>query len=132
MRTWLLLLLLLPAACVRGTDVPTTVGFPAPAPTPASAAPQMAATPTALNLSLSAVVPPYPSVTVSQPGAGAPPFLIAAQSTCMANGYLNLLSTTGNGTSSTFAFVPLNTGSCVLDFGGIGGATLIVPVTITL
>jgi hypothetical protein len=129
-RTWLLLLLLLPVACVRSQDVPN-IGVPPVTPMPASAAPQMSARPSALTLSASAVVPPYPSISVSQPGATAAPFLITAQSTCLGNGYLNLVATTTSAAASSFAFEALHTGSCVLDFGGTGGATLIVPVTIT-
>lgn len=123
------LALLLPAAgCVPNSEVPSVVAVPT---SPSSSAAQpLTATPQALTTSVSAS-PPYASVSVAQPGAASLPFLIAAQSTCLENGYALLVSTTQNGASTVVEIQPIHAGTCVLEFGGAAGATLIVPVTIT-
>jgi len=123
------LAVLLAAGCVPSSDVPNVVAVPT---TPSSSvAPPMQATPQALTTSESAAVPPYPSVSVSQPGASSLPYLISAQSTCLTDGYALLVATVQNGASTVVQIQPIHTGSCVLEFGGTGGATLIVPVSIT-
>ena len=122
-------LALLPVACVPSSQVPSTV-LPPGAPAGAGAQP-LSANPQAVTTSLSAVTPPYPSISVSEPGAGSPPYLIAAQSTCLTNGEFPLIASAANGTTATFQFAAAATGQCVLVFGGQQGITLIVPVTIT-
>jgi hypothetical protein len=123
--------LLLLAACVSSRDVPPVGVVPAPTPSPPAAPSPLVATPQALNLSLSAIVPPYPTLTVSQAAATGPPFIVAVQSTCLADGYVALIGTSQSGSAATFALQALRTGSCVFVFESLSGASLIVPVTIT-
>lgn len=122
-------LALLPVGCVPNSEVPSAV-LP-PGPPAGSGAQPLAASPQAIATSLSAVTPPYPSITVSEPGAASAPFLIAAQSTCLTNGEFPLITTLPNGLTVTFQFAAVATGQCVVVFGGEQGITLIVPVTIT-
>ena len=123
------LAVLLAAGCVPSSDVPSVVAAPT---TPSSSvAPPLQSTPQALTASESAVTPPYPSVSVAQPGASTLPALMTAQSTCLTNGYATLVATLQNGNATVVEIQPIHTGQCVLEFGGAGGATLIVPVTIT-
>jgi hypothetical protein len=125
--------LLFQAGCVQSQYVPSNfVG--APTPTATSAAPPLSANPTSLTLSASAIIPPngvFPTLTISQNGATSPPFVIQAQSTCLTNGNLSIVNTFSGGFSSTYQVQGTKTGTCVLVFGGIGGATLVVPVTVT-
>ena len=119
----------LAAGCVPSSEVPPVSGIPPTS--PASTGTQLTSNPQALTVSVSATVPPYPSVTVSQSGASTAPYLIQSQSTCLANGYMQLVTTTPSGSAATFELLGLHTGQCVLDFGGANGAALIVPVTLT-
>jgi hypothetical protein len=94
----------------------------------------MQASPSALTISVSAFPSggtSYPSLTVSQPGAAGAPAVITSQSTCITKGNINIYSTTSSGSATTIQVQPLVTGQCVIQFGGIDGVTLLVPVTIT-
>jgi hypothetical protein len=94
----------------------------------------MQASPSALTISKSSYPPggtSYPSVTVSQPGASAAPTVINAQSTCITNGNASIYSTSSVGNATTAEVQPLVIGQCIFAFGGQGGVTLFVPVTIT-
>jgi len=123
------------SSCVPSSEVPPIgSSLASPTPTPSSAAPAMQASPSALTLSASSFPPggtSYPSLTVSQPGANSAPFVITAQSTCISHGNASIYSTSSSGTATTVQVQPLVTGQCVLQFGGTGGVTLYVPVTIT-
>jgi hypothetical protein len=117
--------------CVRNAEVPNV--YVAPTATPTPGAPAMLANPAALTLSASAPIPPnaaYPTVTITQQGAVSPPFVVIAQSTCLMNGNVFIVSTISTVNTSAFALQALRTGQCVLVFGGMGGAQLIVPVTV--
>lgn len=127
---------LLLSACVPSSEVPPVGSSPLPSatPTPNAAAPAMQANPNALTLSTSAWPAggtSYPSLSVSQPGAGSAPYVIAMQSTCITRGDVDIYSTTSSGETTTIQVQPLLSGQCVIQFGGIDGVTLIVPVTIT-
>ncbi|MGH7715101.1 MAG: hypothetical protein ACREML_03790 [Vulcanimicrobiaceae bacterium] len=129
-------LALLLSACVPSSEVPPVGNgpFPSPTPTPNAAAPAMQANPNALTISKSAWPSggtSYPSLTVSQPGAGSAPSVITMQSTCIRRGEINIYSTTSSGDTMTIQVQPLLNGQCVIQFGGIDGVTLLVPVTIT-
>jgi hypothetical protein len=130
------ILALLLSACVPSSEVPPIGNgpYPSPTPTPYSAAPAMQANPNALTLSISAWPAggtTYPSLTISQPGAGSAPTVITTQSTCITKGNINIYSTASSGNSTTIQVQPLVSGQCVIQFGGIDGVTLLVPVTIT-
>lgn|GEM_PF-4993441 len=127
---------LLLCACVPSSEVPPIGNgpYPSPTPTPYAAAPAMQASPSALTISVSAFPSggtSYPSLTVSQPGAAGAPAVITSQSTCITKGNINIYSTTSSGSATTIQVQPLVTGQCVIQFGGIDGVTLLVPVTIT-
>lgn len=124
-------LVLLVCACVPGSSVPNNC-----CPPPESAQPlnQMQANPTALTMSVSAYPPggsSYPSLTVMQSGAFSAPALDNAASTCISHGNASIFSTSSSGNSTTVQVQPLVHGQCVLQFDGVAGTTLIVPVTIT-
>jgi hypothetical protein len=57
--------------------------------------------------------------------------VITTQSTCITKGNINIYSTATNGNATTIEVQPLVSGQCVIQFGGIDGVTLLVPVTIT-
>jgi hypothetical protein len=128
-------LALLLSSCVPNSEVPPIgSSIASPTPTPSSAAPPMQASPSALTISKSSYPPggtSYPSTTVSQPGASGAPTVINAQSTCITNGNASIYSTSSNGNATTVQVQPLVIGQCVFQFGGQGGVTLYVPVTIT-
>jgi len=126
---------LLLSGCVPNSEVPPVgTPLPSPTPTPYAAAPAMQAVPSSLTIGKSSYPAggmSYPSVTVSQPGANSAPDVIAAQSTCMTNGNASIYSTSSSGSATTVQVQPLVIGQCVIEFGGVDGVTLIVPVTIT-
>ena len=127
MRILALCIVLLLTGCLPSDEV-----APAP-PLPTPATQQLTANPPALSLSASALPAggSYPTVTVTQAGVNSAPSLVTAQSTCISHGNVTIVTSTANGNSATFSIQALQTGSCVLVFGGINGATLIVPVTVT-
>ncbi|MGH7662566.1 MAG: hypothetical protein ACRENA_16815 [Vulcanimicrobiaceae bacterium] len=121
--------LLLAVACVPNSEVPSVVQPPGQAPSGGAGA--LIADPDALTLSASAVQPPYATITVSQPATNAAPTILASQSTCLTNGNVAVMNTTTAGSSTTFELLAITPGQCVLEFGGLQGVILIVPVTVT-
>ncbi|MBV8599976.1 MAG: hypothetical protein JO359_00280 [Candidatus Eremiobacteraeota bacterium] len=126
--------------CVQSQYVPA-VGFVSPTPIlvtptpspPPPGAPPILLNPNSLTLSVTGAQPPFAStstVTVSQPTANQPPFVIVSQSTCLTGNNLVIVSSSSAGATSVYQMRATTVGQCVLVFGGIGGVTNSLPVTV--